>query len=168
MPLTVTCSSKSRLVLPSWFLPFWYLLTRVVPDKFQKSSKTTVCVCVLYYVSTQHSDVSSLVIQLDSLLGWHQKDGEDTLKFCTSHPKDLGLNRVHARERVWELTHQERRRPNDKVQQAACSSSRRRAAVVERHVPHCRHYHSQCSAPTPSYHWCYAPTPCSEHYNTAS
>jgi len=47
LPLTISCSSKSRLVLPSWFLPFWYLFTRVVPDKFQKSSKTTVCVCVL-------------------------------------------------------------------------------------------------------------------------
>ena len=43
LPLTISCSSKSRLVLP-----FWYLLTRVVPDKFQKSSKTIVlCVCVL-------------------------------------------------------------------------------------------------------------------------
>jgi len=28
LPLTVSCSSKSRLVLP-----FWYRLTRVVPDK---------------------------------------------------------------------------------------------------------------------------------------
>ena len=49
LPLTISCSNsnKSRLVLPSWFLPFWYLLTRVVPDKFQKSSKTIVCyVCV--------------------------------------------------------------------------------------------------------------------------
>ena len=45
LPLTISCSSKSRLVLPSWFLLFWYLLTRVVPDKFQKSSKTAVCVC---------------------------------------------------------------------------------------------------------------------------
>ena len=46
LPLTISCSCKSRLVLPSWFLPFWYLLTRVVPDKFQKSSKTVVCVCM--------------------------------------------------------------------------------------------------------------------------
>jgi len=46
-PLTISCSSKSRLVLPSWFLPFWYLLTWVVADKFQKSSKTVVCVCVV-------------------------------------------------------------------------------------------------------------------------
>ena len=30
LPLTISCSSKSRLVLPTWFLPFWYLLTRVV------------------------------------------------------------------------------------------------------------------------------------------
>ena len=46
LPLTISCSSKSRLVLPFLVLPFWYLLTRVVPDKFQKSSKTIVCVCV--------------------------------------------------------------------------------------------------------------------------
>ena len=46
LPLTISCSSKSRLVLPSWFLPFWCLLSRVVPNKFQKSSKTIVCVCV--------------------------------------------------------------------------------------------------------------------------
>jgi len=46
LSLTISCSSKSRLVLPSWFLPFWYLLTWVVPDKFQKSSKMIVCVCV--------------------------------------------------------------------------------------------------------------------------
>jgi len=34
--------------LPSWFLPFWYLLTWMVPDKFQKSSKTIVCVTVTH------------------------------------------------------------------------------------------------------------------------
>jgi len=27
LPLTISCSSKSRLVLPSWFLPFWCRLT---------------------------------------------------------------------------------------------------------------------------------------------
>ena len=46
LPLTISCSSKSRLVLPFLVLPFWYMLTRVVPDKLQKSNKTTVCVCV--------------------------------------------------------------------------------------------------------------------------
>jgi len=47
MPLTLTisCSSKSRLVLTFLVLPFWYLLTWVVLDIFQKSSKTVVCVC---------------------------------------------------------------------------------------------------------------------------
>ena len=45
LPLTVSCSNKSRLVLPFLFLPFWYLLTRVVLDKFQQSSKPIVCVC---------------------------------------------------------------------------------------------------------------------------
>jgi len=46
LPLTISCSSKSRLVLTFLVLPFWYLLTRVVTDKFQKSSKMVVCVCV--------------------------------------------------------------------------------------------------------------------------
>jgi len=41
LPLTISCSSRSRLVLP-----FWYRLTRVVPDKIQEGRKTVVCVCV--------------------------------------------------------------------------------------------------------------------------
>jgi len=44
-------SVKFRLVLVL-VLPFWYLLTRVVPDIFQKSSKTAVCVCVFWYSLT--------------------------------------------------------------------------------------------------------------------
>jgi len=43
LPLTISCFSKPELVLPSWF-PFWYLLTWVVPDKFQENSKTIVCI----------------------------------------------------------------------------------------------------------------------------
>jgi len=35
------------MVLTFLVLPFWFLLTRVVPDIFQKSSKTVVCVCVV-------------------------------------------------------------------------------------------------------------------------
>jgi len=34
-------------------LPFWYLLTRVVPDILQKSSKTVVCVCVIINITIQ-------------------------------------------------------------------------------------------------------------------
>jgi len=52
LPLTVSCSSKSRLVLAFLVLPFWYLLTRVDPDIFQTSSKTVVCECVCVYIST--------------------------------------------------------------------------------------------------------------------
>jgi len=36
LPLTVSCSRKSRLVL---VLHFWYWLTRVVPDKIQRAVK---------------------------------------------------------------------------------------------------------------------------------
>ena len=51
LPLTVSCSSKSRLALTFLVLPFWYLLTRVVPDIFQKSSKTVVCVFIPQKIS---------------------------------------------------------------------------------------------------------------------
>jgi len=54
LPLTISCSSKSRLALTFLVLPFWYLLTRVVPDIFQKSSKTVVCVCVCVVRKYQH------------------------------------------------------------------------------------------------------------------
>ena len=58
LPLTVSCFSKSRLVLP-----FWYRLTRIVPDK----EPLNVCVCVLrltklrFYVAlTQRHKASSV------------------------------------------------------------------------------------------------------------
>jgi len=47
------------LVLTFLVLPVWYLLTRVVPDIYQKSSKTVVCVCVcncFRYSMFSHSD----------------------------------------------------------------------------------------------------------------
>jgi len=37
LPLTISCSSKSRLVLTFLVLPFWYLLTHVVLDKFSRA-----------------------------------------------------------------------------------------------------------------------------------
>jgi len=44
LPLTISCCSKSRLVLP-----LWCRLTRVVPDKIQEGRKTVcVCVCVCF------------------------------------------------------------------------------------------------------------------------
>ena len=52
LPLTISFSNKSRLVLTFLVLPFWYLLTRVVTDKLQKSSKTVVCVCVCVQMQT--------------------------------------------------------------------------------------------------------------------
>jgi len=49
LPLTVSCSSKSRLVLP-----FWCWLTRVVQDKIQEGRKMVVCV----YVCVHNSEFS--------------------------------------------------------------------------------------------------------------
>jgi len=66
LPLTVSCSSKSKIGFTFLVLPIWYLLTRVVPDKFQKSSKTIVCVCVCVLLqdicfSCQESSPPSIV-----------------------------------------------------------------------------------------------------------
>ena len=47
------CHSQSlAAVNPDWFYPSWFYLSGtcspgIVPDKFQKSSKTIVCVCVM-------------------------------------------------------------------------------------------------------------------------
>jgi len=41
LPLNISCSSKSRLVLP-----FWCQLNRVIADKIQEGRKTVVCVCM--------------------------------------------------------------------------------------------------------------------------
>jgi len=38
LPLTISCSSKSRLVLP-----FWYRLTRVVPNKGPLNGCSSKC-----------------------------------------------------------------------------------------------------------------------------
>jgi len=40
LPLTVSCSSKFRLVLP-----FWYQFTRVVPDKGSLNRCCCCCCC---------------------------------------------------------------------------------------------------------------------------
>jgi len=63
LPLTISCSSKSRLVLTFLVLPIWYLLTRVDPDIFQTSSKTVVCVCVcICKVNTVSNNNNSKVL----------------------------------------------------------------------------------------------------------
>jgi len=48
LPLTISCSSKSRLVIP-----FLCRLTRVVPDKIKEDRKTVVCMCVWFRPSGQ-------------------------------------------------------------------------------------------------------------------
>jgi len=58
------------LVLTFLVLPFWYLLTRVVPDIFQKSSKTVVCVCNLLYKS--HKIHIRVIQPTTKELGWLQ------------------------------------------------------------------------------------------------
>jgi len=45
LQLTISCSSKSRLVLPFLVLPFWYLLTWLVPTNSRRAVKR-LCACV--------------------------------------------------------------------------------------------------------------------------
>ena len=54
LPLTVSCSSKSRLVLP-----FWYLLTHVIPDKGPLTGVVVVVVVVVETDFTVHSQTQT-------------------------------------------------------------------------------------------------------------
>ena len=78
LPLTISCSSKSRLVLPFLVLPFWYLLTRVVWGRFQQSSKTVVCVCVCVREREEHVKSCIWLERYDYLLGSIVTLGLDT------------------------------------------------------------------------------------------
>ena len=60
LPLTISYSSKSRLVSTFLVLPFWCLLNRMVPDMFQKSSKMVACVCVCEIVKRLY--LTSLIL----------------------------------------------------------------------------------------------------------
>jgi len=57
--LTISCSSKSRLVLP-----FWFRLIQVVPDKIQEGRKTVVCVHVRVRVCLYLSVISRFAVAL--------------------------------------------------------------------------------------------------------
>ena len=56
LALTISCSGKSRLVLP-----FECRLTWVVPDKIQEGRKMVVCVCVCVCVKIRCFEKSQLV-----------------------------------------------------------------------------------------------------------
>ena len=96
LPLTISCCNKSRLVLP-----FWYQLTRVVPDKFQKSCKTIVVVVV--YACIPAANVLFLVFtECDSRIQNVRKADDDILAMDADshsqqespfHPTDLGDSR---------------------------------------------------------------------------
>ena len=55
LPLTISCSSKSRLVLTFLVLPFWYLLTRVVHSR---RAVKRLCVCVPAVVELEACDMA--------------------------------------------------------------------------------------------------------------
>jgi len=64
LPLALSCSSKSRLVLP-----FWCQFTQVVLDKIQEGCKSVVCVVCVWlvlinvFLVTNHVTCSLLVFQ---------------------------------------------------------------------------------------------------------
>ena len=97
LPLTISCSSKSRLVLTFPVLPFWYLLTRVVPDIFQKSSKTVVCVLCVYteYVCILFYDLWLYNMQSDCMIpAWYCCD-----RWLTCSASDCRTFNISSRRR---------------------------------------------------------------------
>ena len=60
LPLTVSCFSKTQMVLP-----YWYRLTRLVPDKGSLSGCTYVC---MYFIDLFSCIAASLFNKLTYLL----------------------------------------------------------------------------------------------------
>jgi len=59
LPLIISCSSKSRLVLP-----FWCWLTWEVQDKIQEDHKTVVCVYLVSILESSATEFKFCVRQL--------------------------------------------------------------------------------------------------------
>jgi len=105
LPLTVSCFSKIEIGLP-----FWYRLTRVVPDK----EPLCVCVCVRDYYSIQlkkptykkrcYSDMQSKKymsqINLQHRTTTNSGEQED-YKVKTDMLKSIGKQSGESRESVW-------------------------------------------------------------------
>ena len=93
LPLTISCSSKFRLVLTFLVLHFWYLLTRMDPDIFQTSSKTVVCLCVCVCVCVCNGgNVTSA--------GW-QVTLCDPIWRVSSRSGEAGIGLVYLTVSVW-------------------------------------------------------------------
>ena len=120
LPLTISCSSKSRLVLTFLVLPFWYLLTRVDPDIFQTSSKTVVRVCVC--------------VKIRATLPWITLRGHFTvlLKHVTAKEKCSRIRWCHASVRS--KSHVFKRLRKNRNDGASLTDDGRRLFQCSRHV----------------------------------
>jgi len=87
LPLTVPCLSKIQIALP-----FWYQLTRVVPDK----GPLSVCVCVCCWWCIRLGDVMmDCYVWCCCCYRWECGDAVNRAAECTSHSVQLvwdGLN----------------------------------------------------------------------------
>jgi len=82
LPLTISCSSKSRLVLTFLVLPFWYLLTGWSRTYSRRAVNGCVCVCVTVFFSKHvpipmepvllYNSTSSTDITMNRISGFYQ------------------------------------------------------------------------------------------------
>ena len=77
LPLTISCFSKSRLVLP-----FWYRLTQVVPEKGPLNG--CVCVCVLLHSTCNVLNVCIKQQDNCSMSSISNKKIQITIRLCHS------------------------------------------------------------------------------------
>jgi len=87
LPLTISCFSKIQLVLP-----FWYRLTRVVPEKRPLNGCVCVCVCVsLSAVLTATPVFAVRAFSVAGLAGWNSLPDylQDPLLSFDSFRRDL-------------------------------------------------------------------------------
>ena len=107
VPLTISFSSKSRLVLTFLVLPVWYLLTQVVPDISQKSSKTVVCVCVCYDVLKVRKLLCVFSNQYVNVMGYTSERSmqRHTVTMADQRPKGLRPSILSSRHSTCSIHH---------------------------------------------------------------
>ena len=99
LPLTISCSSKSRLVLP-----FWCQLTRVVPDKIQdlrndQQQMHNSEFCLLFSCKFFHFNMSTLYFEkyrkCRIFFKKHEFTGQDKKTGNTGHARSSEILHLH-------------------------------------------------------------------------
>jgi len=123
LPLTISCSSKSRLVLP-----FWYQITRVVPDKGplngcsgSSSSMCLSCTILIYFLKVANFNLPTCIwhpiVDDVKIFGTRKLDAPAIIWQCLRDPTFSHSDTIPACDRqLYRQTH------NDSIYRASIES----------------------------------------------